>query len=76
MTELSELVIGEVHLGYSGSCPVTSRRETLDLVVRQIQCSEVSQLSQVARDLSQSVVGEVEALQRMHPVVGGSNGKV
>ena len=76
VAESCELVVGEVDSGGLRSSPVLGGRKVLDHVVGQIKSGQVVQLRDVARYLSQLIVGEIQPLQRVHPVAGRTDRQV
>ena len=76
VAEQGQLVARQVELVHPLARPEVGRGEGHDPVVREVQDGEVAELRGALGYLGKLVVAEVEPLQGVHPIVGGSQGKV
>ena len=76
MAQPGELVVPQVNLVHPRAGPESRGGEVRDVIVGEVQQRKVSEFGYVPGDFHESVVRQIESLQRVHPVAGGADGKV
>ena len=74
--ESGEEVVCQTQFGHTSVGPRTGHRKILNPIMGQIQGRKAGEFCDIARDLCELIVGEIEPLQTVHPVCARADGKL